>query len=67
MIKTTRVEVKEYLIKAYCACGGEMIFGGISKTLYPAIYGHICKACNAIEDLDRRYPYLSHEGIKESK
>lgn len=64
MIKTTRVEVKQYQIKAYCACGGEMIFGGLGKALYPMLYVHTCNACQVSEDLDQRYPHLSHEEIK---
>lgn len=64
MIKTIRVEVKEYLIKAYCACGGEMVYGGMGKASYPMLYVHTCNGCNSVEDLDRQHPYLSHEEIK---
>ena len=61
-----RFEVKTYLVKKYCECGGEMIYGNNSFVLpcYPPRYPHQCNKCGATDSYIYIYPKMEYEEIK---
>lgn len=45
-----------------CDCGGQMVFTGSVFTMNPALYEHICKACDKRQKENRSYPFIRYEG-----
>lgn len=59
-MKEKEVEVKTYKIRAYCECGGEYTYAGISYPTYPEQHVHHCSKCNNKEKSFNCYPYIKH-------
>lgn len=57
-----KVEVKTYLYKAMCECGGEYYATGACLLSSPPKYEHLCSACKSKGVYTRKYP---HQGIEE--
>lgn len=68
MSKMTRVEIEARITqhkatphqeRLWCECGGEMIFNGAVKPMYPPLYCHSCESCKKTVDIrDQKYPSI---------
>ena len=59
-----RIEVKTYIIKKFCECGGEMLPNGCVLTTYPPMYSHDCDKCGKRACYDNEYPKMEYEEIE---
>jgi hypothetical protein len=50
------VEVKTFIQRAYCECGGDMVYGGICYATVEPGYPHSCKKCGKSQTLDDTFP-----------
>lgn len=59
MSRTTRHKATPQQERLWCDCGGEMIFDGSIKPMYPPLYCHKCELCNKSEDIrNKQYPRI---------
>lgn len=56
-------EVKTFITKMYCECGGEMIPNGNVLCTYPPQYSHDCNKCGKRACYDIKYPKVEYKEI----
>lgn len=56
-------EVKVFLTRKFCDCGGEMVPDGMVLTSYPPHYSHTCNKCGKVEAYWDRYPKMEYEEV----
>ena len=52
-------EVRTFVIKVYCDCGGEIKFNGNANLSFPPQYVHECGDCGYLTTYPDQYP-LNH-------
>ena len=65
-MKERKTEVKAYLVKAYCDCGGEFKPTGVTLMINPPRYPHVCEKCGAKETFNSRYPEIQYRGEEDN-
>jgi hypothetical protein len=63
MIKV-RKEVKTYMVRAMCECGGEYEHQGLVLTSWPAQYPHECNRCGKMETFLSQYPKFEYKEVE---
>jgi hypothetical protein len=64
MSKETKVEVKTYILRLICECGGDMMPTGECMSSKPPQYPHRCARCGSMETVsDKYYPVTTFEEV----
>lgn len=66
-MKERKTELKTYMVRAYCDCGGEFKPTGMKLMINPPQYPHVCEKCGAEETFKDKYPTLQYETAGEEE
>lgn len=61
MTTIKRTEVKTYLEKLYCECGGQMLPYGYVLTTHPPQYPHKCEQCGKTTIESQPFPRITYD------
>ena len=63
--KRTLTEVRTFVVKVYCDCGGELKFNGHANMTYPPQYVHACGDCGLTTVYQDQYPLTTTQEVGE--
>lgn len=63
--KRTLTEVRTFVLKVYCDCGGEIKFNGNADMSFPPQYVHACEDCGATTTYPDQYPLNTTQEVGE--
>lgn len=56
-------EVRTFITRKYCDCGGEFKSNGRGRLTYPEQHGYMCEKCGDEFWSTKSYPVISYEPI----
>ena len=63
MWKRTITEVRQFVVKVYCECGGQFAFNGNANLSNPPQYVHACSDCGQIAYFSDQYPMDTQQEV----
>lgn len=63
--KRTITEVRTFVVKVYCDCGGQFTFNGNANLSNPPQYVHTCSDCGTVGYFQDQYPMETQQEVGE--
>ena len=63
--KRTLTEVRTFVVKVYCDCGGQYAFNGNANMAHPPQYVHLCQDCGHLTTFKDQYPLNTTQEVGE--